>query len=205
MAHAVLTRQSVILQWTWSYLVCKTPKASELVFFQRPGKLYPTVTTLFTGLYLHLRCLLYRAKVTQKESWRGASNFTELCKYFKTNTDHRVVFHNLEVVGNGNNCRRLQILESLLTHFNLNTKIPAIPLCIFNLQPSFVHHAWRHTLSLRARILLNHVIANASRHVRHWCQFYSFFLVFYSGIPPAGFTKTFGKLTEACILSYWRC
>ena len=57
-------------------------------------------------------------------------------RHLQANLDHRVDFHNPEVIGSDNNWRRLQILESLLIQEHkpeLNANIPSMPLCIFNL------------------------------------------------------------------------
>ena len=59
-----------------------------------------------------------------------------LCRHLQANPDHRVDFHNPEVIGSDSNGRRLQILESLLIQEHkpeLNANIPSMPLCIFNL------------------------------------------------------------------------
>jgi len=51
-------------------------------------------------------------------------------------------FHNPEVIGSDNNQRGLQILESLLIQEHkpeLNANNPSMPLCIFNVQHSFMH------------------------------------------------------------------
>ena len=60
---------------------------------------------------------------------------SSVCRHLQANPDHRVVFHNPEVIGSDNR-RRLQILESLLIQEHkpeLNANIPSMPLCIFNL------------------------------------------------------------------------
>ena len=60
---------------------------------------------------------------------------SSVCRHFQANPDHRVDFHNPEVIGSDNNWRRLQILESLLIQEHkpeLNANIPSMPLCIFN-------------------------------------------------------------------------
>jgi len=57
------------------------------------------------------------------------------CRHLQANPDHRVDFHNHEVIGSDNNWRRLQILESLLIQEHkseLNANIPSMPLCIFD-------------------------------------------------------------------------
>ena len=57
------------------------------------------------------------------------------CRHLQANPDHRVDFHNPEVIDSDNNWRRLQILESLLIQEHkpeLNANIPSMPLCIFN-------------------------------------------------------------------------
>ena len=59
-----------------------------------------------------------------------------VCRHLQANPDHRVDFHNPEVIGSDNNWRRVQILESLLIQEHkpeLNANIPSMPLCIFNL------------------------------------------------------------------------
>ena len=59
-----------------------------------------------------------------------------VCRHLQANPDHRVDFHNPEVIGSDNNWRRLQILVSLLIQEHkpeLNANIPSMPLCIFNL------------------------------------------------------------------------
>ena len=59
-----------------------------------------------------------------------------VCRHLQANPDHRVDFHNPEVIGSDNNWRWLQILESLLIQEHkpeLNANIPSMPLCIFNL------------------------------------------------------------------------
>jgi len=61
---------------------------------------------------------------------------SSVCRHLQANSDHRVNFHNPEVIGSDNNWRRLQILESLLIQEHkpeVNANIPSIPLCIFNL------------------------------------------------------------------------
>jgi len=61
---------------------------------------------------------------------------SSICRHLQANPDHRVDFHNPEVIGSDNNWRRLQILESLLIQEHkpeLNANIPSMPLCIFNL------------------------------------------------------------------------
>jgi len=60
---------------------------------------------------------------------------SSVCRHLQANPDHRVDFHNPEVVGS-DNWRRLQILESSLIQEHkpeLNANIPSIPLRIFNL------------------------------------------------------------------------
>ena len=67
---------------------------------------------------------------------RRTSLSSSVCRHLQANPDHRVVFHNPEVIGSDNNWRRLQILESLLIQEHkpeLNANIPSMPLCIFNL------------------------------------------------------------------------
>jgi len=60
---------------------------------------------------------------------------SSVCRHLQANPDHRVDFHNPEVIGS-DNWRRLQITESLLIHEHkpeLNGNIPSMPRCIFNL------------------------------------------------------------------------
>jgi len=60
---------------------------------------------------------------------------SSVCRHLQANSDHRVNFHNPEVIGSDNNWRRLQILESLLIQEHkpeVNVNIPSMPLCIFN-------------------------------------------------------------------------
>jgi len=52
---------------------------------------------------------------------------SSVCRHLQTNPDHRVDFHNPEVIGSNNCWRRLQILESLLIQehkLELNAHIP---------------------------------------------------------------------------------
>ena len=61
---------------------------------------------------------------------------SSVCRHLQANPDHRVDFHNPEVIGSDNNWRRLQILESLLIQEHkpeLNANIPSMSRCIFNL------------------------------------------------------------------------
>jgi len=54
----------------------------------------------------------------------------------QANPDHRVDFHNPEVIGTDNDWRPLQILQTLLIQDNkpeLNANIPSMPLCVLNL------------------------------------------------------------------------
>ena len=60
---------------------------------------------------------------------------SSVCRHLQANPDHRVDFHNPEVIAS-DNWRRLQILESLLIQEHkpeLNANIPSMHLCIFNL------------------------------------------------------------------------
>ena len=62
------------------------------------------------------------------------SRSSSVCRHLQANPDHRVDFHNPEVIGSDNNWRRLQILESLLIQEHkpqLNANILSMPLCIF--------------------------------------------------------------------------
>ena len=64
------------------------------------------------------------------------SHSSAVCRHLQANPDHRVDFHNPEIIGSDNNGRRLQILESLLIQEHrpeLNANIPSMPLYIFNL------------------------------------------------------------------------
>jgi len=54
-----------------------------------------------------------------------------VCRHLQANPDHRVDFHNPEVIGSDSNWRRLQILQSLLIQEHkpeLNANIPSMPL-----------------------------------------------------------------------------
>jgi len=75
-----------------------------------------------------------RSLINRIEEHRTSLSFL-VCRYLQANPDHRVDFHNPEVIGS-DNWRRLQILESLLIQEHkpeLNANIQSMPLCIFNL------------------------------------------------------------------------
>ena len=80
-----------------------------------------------------------------------------VCRHLQADPDHRVDFHNPEVIGSDHNWRRLQILESLLFQEHnpqLNANIPSMPLCILTFN--------------RASCLTRDVTRHHHRHVSSW-------------------------------------
>jgi len=94
---------------------------------------FVTIASIFTLLLKNIGQT--QRNLSNRIEEHRTSLSSSVCRHVQANPDHRVDFHNPEVIGSDNNGRRLQILESLLIQENkpeLNANIPSIPLCIFN-------------------------------------------------------------------------
>jgi len=123
----------------------------------------------------------------------------------QANPDHRVDFHNPQVIGSDNNWRRLQILESLLIQEHkpeLNANIPSMPLCILtcNRASCFTHdvtrhHHWRVSSWV---MWLRMLLASTSLPK----QPYTFF-IFLQRFSPEWPIKTCSKITAVLFAMHW--